>query len=34
MGHLHFNVQDVDAAKKFWIAFGGMSASKLGANKW
>ena len=33
MGHLHFNVQDVDAAKKFWIAFGGTSASKLGANE-
>ncbi len=33
MGHVHFAVQDMDAAKKFWIAVGGKPASKLGANE-
>jgi len=33
MGHLHLHVQDVDAAKKFWIALGGTAENKLGANE-
>jgi catechol 2,3-dioxygenase-like lactoylglutathione lyase family enzyme len=32
MGHVHLVVQDVDAAKKFWLAMGGTPA-KLGANE-
>ena len=32
MGHVHLVVQDVDAAKKFWIAVGGTSI-KFGANE-
>ncbi len=31
MGHVHLFVQDMDAAKKFWIAMGGVP-SKLGPN--
>ena len=31
MGHVHFLVPDVDAAKKFWTAMGGVP-EKLGAN--
>jgi catechol 2,3-dioxygenase-like lactoylglutathione lyase family enzyme len=33
MGHVHFAVQDMDAAKKFWISVGGKASSKLGANE-
>ena len=33
MGHVHFAVQDMDAAKKFWTAIGGKPAAKLGANE-
>ncbi|PYU22348.1 MAG: hypothetical protein DMG30_14990 [Acidobacteria bacterium] len=33
MGHVHFAAQDVDSAKKFWIAVGGTPVSKLGANE-
>src|SRR6202049_4810384 len=32
MGHVHFMVQDVEAAKKFWSAMGGVP-SKLGPNE-
>src|SRR5579872_1840430 len=32
MGHVHLFVQDVDAAKKFWIAVGGTSF-KFGPNE-
>jgi catechol 2,3-dioxygenase-like lactoylglutathione lyase family enzyme len=32
MGHVHLMVQDVDAAKKFWIAMGGVPG-KLGPNE-
>jgi hypothetical protein len=28
MGHLHLVVQDVDAAKNFWMAFGGVPAAR------
>ena len=31
MGHVHLMVQDVDAAKKFWTAMGGVPG-KLGPN--
>src|SRR6185437_3381282 len=33
MGHLHFAVQDVDAAKAFWTAMGGTPLAKRGANE-
>ena len=33
MGHVHFAVQDVDGAKKFWTQIGGKPAAKLGANE-
>ena len=32
MGHVHFAVQDMDAAKKFWLTVGG-TPIKLGANE-
>jgi catechol 2,3-dioxygenase-like lactoylglutathione lyase family enzyme len=32
MGHVHFAVQDIDAAKKFWLTVGG-TPIKLGANE-
>jgi catechol 2,3-dioxygenase-like lactoylglutathione lyase family enzyme len=32
MGHVHLMVQDVDAAKKFWIAMGGVN-SQMGPNE-
>jgi catechol 2,3-dioxygenase-like lactoylglutathione lyase family enzyme len=33
MGHVHFAVQDIDSAKKFWVAVGGVPSGKLGANE-
>lgn len=33
MGHVHLHVQDVDAAKKFWVALGGTAENDLGANQ-
>jgi len=33
MGHLHFNVRDMDAQKKFWTAFGGTYVRKAGNNE-
>ncbi len=33
MGHVHFAVQDIDVAKKFWVAVGGKPIAKLGANE-
>jgi len=33
MGHVHFAVQDMDAAKKFWVTVGGKPIAKLGANE-
>jgi len=33
MGHVHFAVQDMDSAKKFWTQVGGTPIAKLGANE-
>jgi len=33
MGHVHFVVPDLDAAKKFWTAVGGAPAGKIGVNE-
>src|SRR5215831_12576385 len=32
MGHLHYNVQNVEANKKFWVALGGVAA-KIGSTE-
>jgi catechol 2,3-dioxygenase-like lactoylglutathione lyase family enzyme len=33
MGHLHYQVRDVEANKKFWIAVGGTPAGKVGTSE-
>jgi catechol 2,3-dioxygenase-like lactoylglutathione lyase family enzyme len=33
MGHVHFAVQNIEAARKFWVAVGGRPSGKLGANE-
>src|ERR1700682_1140514 len=33
MGHLHFNVRDVEANKKMWVALGGTLAKNVGDNE-
>ena len=33
MGHVHLNVRDVEASRKFWMALGGAPAKKVGQNE-
>jgi catechol 2,3-dioxygenase-like lactoylglutathione lyase family enzyme len=32
MGHLHLNVRDIEADKRFWLALGGVAAKQISAN--